>query len=138
VLTHLRIYRPCCQDPRNWRPNGEPRTRASAEVLDTCASYRYVRDVTCSCGTRVNAHERLLEPPGSAVPVFGRGDRVRVRLGSLSGLEAFVGKLLPGAGCQGYALRHPQHPDLIAPLPACALELIAAARRRSASAKEQR
>ena len=54
------------------------------------------------------------------------------------GLEAFVGKLLPGAGCQGYALCHPQHPDLIAPLPACALELIAAARRRNASAKEQR
>jgi hypothetical protein len=62
---------------------------------------------------------------------------VRVRLGPLSGLEAFVGKLLPGAGCQGYALCHPQHP-VIAPLPACALELIAAARRRSASAKEQR
>ena len=97
-----------------------------------------MRDVTCSCDVRDNAHERLLEPPSSAVPVFGRGDRVRVRLGSLSGLEAFVGKLLPGAGCQGYALRHPQHPDLIAPLPACALELIAAARRRSASAKEQR
>ena len=96
------------------------------------------RSIWRSCDVRDNAHERLLEPPSSAVPVFGRGDRVRVRLGSLSGLEAFVGKLLPRAGCQGYALCHPQHPDLIAPLPACALELIAAARRRSASAKEQR
>jgi hypothetical protein len=46
---------------------------------------------------RVIAHEWLLEPPCGAVPVFGRGDHVRVRLGPLSGLEAFVGKLLPGA-----------------------------------------
>ena len=60
--------------PAQLAPNGEPRPRPFAEVLDTRASYRYVRDVTCSCGTRVNAHERLLEPPGSALPVFGRGD----------------------------------------------------------------
>jgi hypothetical protein len=74
VLRRLATYRPCCQDPRNRRPDGEPCALASADVLDTRASYRYVRDVTCSCGRRVNAHERLLEPPGSAVPVFGRGD----------------------------------------------------------------
>ena len=54
-----------------WRA---ARARASGDMLDTRASYRYVRDVTCGCGTRVNAHEWLLEPSGGAVPVFGRGD----------------------------------------------------------------
>ena len=46
VLTRLATYRPCCQDPRNRRPDGEPCALASADVLDTRASYRYVRDVT--------------------------------------------------------------------------------------------
>ena len=57
-------YRKCCQDPRNWRGDGEGRPFVGAPEYRE-RGFVAVRDCACGvCGTRVNGHEWLREGAG--------------------------------------------------------------------------
>jgi hypothetical protein len=56
-------YNACCQDPRNWTPQGEARELAPADPYYLIGFRFYRARLTCRCGVRVNGTEYLRERP---------------------------------------------------------------------------